>query len=451
MNIISVSILLCLTFRNCTILAICSYVIYYNYCYMLFLCFFRSNQIVADTEPVVCEDVNEQLQMEATGNLPELNIVTEDPKHQDFGIQGRRVVDIQYFLTSLKNLKHDGFGCSFFDIEILSETRYGLKSIFVTKCKVCNVSNTVATEADSNVSINKAAVCGSLAVGIGYSQFTELCASLDIPAISPNTFSSHEKSLSGVINQCTHDSIIEAGKQERALAVEAGDLYVDGIPYISVIVDGAWCKRSYKTNYNASSGVACIIGMITKKILYIGIKNKYCQFCEKYLARKMDIPQHTCHKNWDGTSTAMEAQIIVEGFLSSVDMHGLKYKKLVGDGDSSVYNKIKNIKPYGPNFYVEKIECRNHILRNYCNKIKEFAKCTKLSPKIRCLFRHVLRFRTGIISAVKFRKNENKSSGEKISSLKNDILNGPKHIFGCHDQCPSYFCNGPKTKFMDSF
>jgi hypothetical protein len=31
MNIISFSILLCLTFRNCTTLAICSYVIYYNY------------------------------------------------------------------------------------------------------------------------------------------------------------------------------------------------------------------------------------------------------------------------------------------------------------------------------------------------------------------------------------------------------------------------------------
>jgi hypothetical protein len=34
---------------------------------------------------------------------------------------------------------------------------------------------------------------------------------------------------------------------------------------------------------------------------------------------------------------------------------------------------------------------------------------------------------------------------QKPYSLKNDILNGPKHIFGCHDQCPSYFCNGPKT------
>jgi hypothetical protein len=109
----------------------------------------------------------------------------------------------------------------------------------------------------------------------------------------------------------------------------------------------------------------------------------------------MDIPQHTCHKNWDGTSTAMEAQIIVEGFLSSVNMHGLKYKKLVGNRNSSVYTKIKNIKPYGTNFYAIIVI-----------KSKNFAKCTKLSPKIRCLFRHVLRFRTGIISAVKFRKNE---------------------------------------------
>jgi hypothetical protein len=44
-----------------------------------------------------------------------------------------------------------------------------------------------------------------------------------------------------------------------------------------------------------------------------------------------------CHTNWDGTSTAMGAQITVEGFLSSVDTYDLKYKQLVGDGDSSVY------------------------------------------------------------------------------------------------------------------
>jgi cellobiose phosphorylase len=86
----------------------------------------------------------------------------------------------------------------------------------------------------------------------------------------------------------------------------------------------------------------------------------------------MDIPQHTCHKNWDGTSTAMEAQIIVEGFLSSVNMHGLKYKKLVGNRNSSVYTKIKNIKPYGPNFYAI-IVIKSKNLQNVQNLVRKYG------------------------------------------------------------------------------
>lgn len=409
--------------------------LYLNDIFQKLLFFFSSgestakNQIVEE-EKIVPDDL--------------VTVEKEATSSQHVLLTGRRLIDINHFLTSLKNLKHDGFGCSFFDIEIISEKRYGLKSSFVTKCKMCNMVKSIATEPETNISVNKSAVSACLAVGIGYSQLTEFCSALDVPTMSPNTYSLNENSLSNVINKTTYEATIEAGKEEKALAIEAGDVDVDGIPHISVIVDGAWCKRSYKSNYNASSGVACIIGARTKKILYVGVKNKYCQLCEKYIVSKRDIPQHSCYKNWNGTSTSMEAEIILEGFRCSLDMHGVMYKKIIGDGDSSVYNKIKNSKPYGPNVYIEKIECRNHILRNYCNKIKEFAKCSKLSPKIRSLFRHVLRFRTAVVSAVKFRKAETKSFTQQICNLRNDIYNGPKHIFGCHDHCPVYFCNGPK-------
>jgi hypothetical protein len=33
----------------------------------------------------------------------------------------------------------------------------------------------------------------------------------------------------------------------------------------------------------------------------------------------------------------METAIILEGFKNSVAMHNLKYTKIIGDGDSSVY------------------------------------------------------------------------------------------------------------------
>jgi hypothetical protein len=37
----------------------------------------------------------------------------------------------------------------------------------------------------------------------------------------------------------------------------------------------------------------------------------------------------------------METAIILEGFKNSVAMHNLKYIKIIGDGDSSVYRKIR--------------------------------------------------------------------------------------------------------------
>ena len=44
-----------------------------------------------------------------------------------------------------------------------------------------------------------------------------------------------------------------------------------------------------------------------------------------------------CFKNWSGSYTAKKADIIVAGFLQSEAMHAVRYMKVVGGGDSSVY------------------------------------------------------------------------------------------------------------------
>lgn len=66
----------------------------------------------------------------------------------------------------------------------------------------------------------------------------------------------------------------------------------------------------------------------------------------------------------------MESDIIVSGFKMSIEMHGIKYLKMIGDGNSSVYKKVCQLKPYG-NQCVEKVECRNHLLRNCFQKLRE--------------------------------------------------------------------------------
>jgi len=75
---------------------------------------------------------------------------------------------------------------------------------------------------------------------------------------------------------------------------------------------------------------ACIIGHKTKKILFVGVRNSYCCICARAAAISTEPSKHLCYKNWSGTSTAMEADIIVEGFRRSVEMYNLKYVNVIG-------------------------------------------------------------------------------------------------------------------------
>jgi hypothetical protein len=95
-----------------------------------------------------------------------------------------------------------------------------------------------------------------------------------------------ENTIFEKIKNLPTETMKEAGKEECHLAKEAGEIDSNGRALITVIVDGAWSKRSYKTNYNESSGVGCIIGARTMHVLYIGVKNKLCAVYSKYQKKK---------------------------------------------------------------------------------------------------------------------------------------------------------------------
>lgn len=66
-------------------------------------------------------------------------------------------------------------------------------------------------------------------------------------------------------------------------------------------------------------------------MLFCGVRNKYCCICQMAENKELlQITDHLCFKNWNGPSTAMEADIIVEGFKQSVEMHNLIYSHLIG-------------------------------------------------------------------------------------------------------------------------
>ncbi|KAJ8884693.1 hypothetical protein PR048_016551 [Dryococelus australis] len=123
----------------------------------------------------------------------------------------------------------------------------------------------------------------------------------------------------------------EAAEEEAKMVIEADGVDNEGHPMITVVANGAWSKCSYKTKYNSLSGLGSTIGYRIKKVLFIGMRNKYCTVSVHSSATdaKNTVASHKCAKNWSGSSASMEQDVIVEGMLQSIGMHGLVYRKFM--------------------------------------------------------------------------------------------------------------------------
>jgi hypothetical protein len=410
----------------------------------------------------------------------------------------RRLVDINYYHEQLQNFcSHNPFcNADFSHCKIINEKKDGINSTLIFKCLLCNfdfaintnrpikkaktetkqysnVNNKISSKtnhsenatgcdnSDCKRNINYDAVLGITNIGSGFSHLEEMMLNLNIPCMSQTKYSKLQKELLKNYNSAARKCMFEAVEEEKKLALANGNYKEGEIPLLTVIVDGCWGKRSYRTNYSALSGCAVIIGFYTKKVLWFGVRNKYCVICERAKNRKETLSEEKylshkayCNVNYVGASTGMETSILVEGFKTSLPLYGVIYNKFIGDGDSSVFKKLTSSLP-GERIYenvrIEKIECRNHLLRNLDRKIRELVSGktkNKYSPisniNFSLKFRSILgkrayQIRKGIRSAVNHWKKINISDHVKSLNLEKDLKNLPSHVFGCHSKCASYF------------
>lgn len=112
---------------------------------------------------------------------------------------------------------------------------------------------------DNKSSLNKAAVWATISTSSTYMHMAEFLSILDIPCVSGNSFFTIQREL-GEVNivyykksafswiviasqawqNCLWKNLEEAGKAEYLVAIERGHIDGDGIPYITVYVDGKW-------------------------------------------------------------------------------------------------------------------------------------------------------------------------------------------------------------------
>ena len=181
---------------------------------------------------------------------------SQNINHHD--LIGKRIVDIDYFLNELKNLnKHGPFGCGISEMEVISERRRGLISELKMKCSMCNLTKIISTEnmQKEEINSNAAAVAGIMKIGCGYSNMEEFLSTLNIPPMSENTFLKEQKTIQEAWETTAMKAMETAAAEEKDFAIERGDIDGNGVPFITVVVDGSWAKRSYRTNYSSLSGV----------------------------------------------------------------------------------------------------------------------------------------------------------------------------------------------------
>ncbi len=258
----------------------------------------------------------------------------------------------------------------------------------------------------------------------------EVLSVLNIPSPDEKTFSNVENQIGALWKETITVDMIEAEKEERQLA-EAAGVKDEDVPAINVIVDGGWSMRSFQHRYK--SGVAVIIGERTKKLLFLGVRNKYCSICA-IAVRKNKSPQtHKCDKNWSESSSAMEKDIIVEGFKQSELTHGVRYIGVIGDGDSSVHKAIVDSVPlYGRRV----IECANHAVRCYRKSLHDLVDSHPEWKRRYGLSKlKIKKIAAGARAAIRMH-----SRTGNVEALRKDLRNGPYHVFGYHRNCSPTFC-----------
>lgn len=239
--------------------------------------------------------------------------------------------------------------------------------------------------------------------------------------------------------------MLEAAQEEKRIAIEQGKLH-EGVLAITVVLDGGWCKRMHKHSYNAKSGIAIIIGLATGKILYFGVRNKYCSVCAASEKSGQTPQAHECFKNWDGPSSSMETDILVEGFKQA-EKYGLRYTIFVGDGDSSAYpSLIAEVPVWGHS--IQKLECVNHAIKCYRSAREKLVQ-QKPQYKGKGKLTEAMRKRLTMAArcAIKMRSAE-PDRKRATELLHEDLRNGPLHCFGNHANCETDYCKFKQSTYQ---
>ncbi|XP_062512318.1 uncharacterized protein LOC134188136 [Corticium candelabrum] len=266
--------------------------------------------------------------------------------------------------------------------------RKGLSSMLVVTCQECaHEENTYTSKKVSGgaMDINRRIVLAMRLIGKGLQPLEQFCGVLNMPgSMEVKTYTGHVTALRKAAKEEAEKSMTKAVNDIRHLY----EVNPNGIVDIGVSGDGTWRKRGFSSFH----GVATAISIVSGKVVDIEIKSSYCRACALW-EKKKGTPEYRqweekhgpkCHKNYSGSSGAMEVSAIADIFQRSVATRAARYTEYLGDGDSKAVKLVNEQQPYGPDLVVKKLECINHVSKRMyarLDSVKQQYEGKKLADK----------------------------------------------------------------------
>lgn len=150
-------------------------------------------------------------------NLPDLSVINgaNETNNPWVNLEGRRIVDVRFIFQTIQSIKHDGFDCSFRDLQFTKELRSGFSSSFYFDCTICGKKEIVKSEnsEDKNINVNMAMVSSVVNTGQGYSQLEKFSATMNMPNMSNKLYQEFHNDIFKHLNNLAWSEMISAGKE----------------------------------------------------------------------------------------------------------------------------------------------------------------------------------------------------------------------------------------------
>ena len=189
---------------------------------------------------------------------------------------------------------------------------------------------------------------------------------------------------------------------------------------LTVSYDMGWQRRSTGRKYNSLSGFGALVGNNGNKVLSFGVMQKDCRMCTLYTRKGLSVPEHKCHKNFDGSSKAMEPALAADLVQQLESNNNVQIENLIMDEDSTTITRIQETLGRKGNKWSDE----KHVTNLFSNKLWKL-KSKEMTADVITYFK-----RTFCIAVIDNRKNPDRLA-QTLSSI-------VPHSFGDHSTCGSW-------------